>query len=395
MLAFLLFAVSIFTNFEGGSLGKVERVSKTHLRCAVVGEVDQEKRNRQASWYYFRVDGARGRTLTIDLIDLPGEYNYQPNRGAITEGMTPFYSEDQKTWRPLLTSEYDAKTPMMRLTIKTRSNSVWIAALPPYTQQHLTTLLKELAGRSELRSQIVGKTVGGRDITLLTITDPATPDAGKKVVWLMARQHAWESFTSWVCEGALRFLLSPNESARRIRRETIFKIFPMGDPDGVARGGVRYNARGFDFNRNWDADDSDQTPEITAQRRAVFDWLDKGGKIDLFLTLHNTDPAEYLDGPPDAEKDVQDLVERFYKALVELTSFSPTRRPQVIKASTTEGMKGRMNVVQGLYLARKVPGFLIEQRVSNNPKLGRVATVEDRLQFGAALVTAILRTIGG
>jgi hypothetical protein len=393
MLAFLLFAISIFTNFDGGSLGKVEHVTKTHLRCAVIGEVDQDKRNRQASWYYFRLDGGRGRTLTIDLVDLPGEYNYQPNRGAITEGMTPFYSEDQKVWKPLLTSEYDKQTPMLRVKIRPRKNSVWIAALPPYTHQHLKTLLAGFAGRPELRTESVGKTVGGREMTVLTVTDPATPEAGKKVVWLMARQHAWESYTSWVCEGALRFLLSSGETARRIRRETIFKIFPVGDPDGVARGGVRYNANGFDLNRNWDAEDSDRIPEITTQRRAVLAWLDGGHKIDLFLTMHNTDPAEYLDGPPASEPEIQALTERFYQTLTSQTTFSPTRRPHDVKASTTEGMKGRMNVVQGLYHGRKIPGFLLEQRVSHNPKLNRIATVEDRLQFGAGLVEAIWRTV--
>ena len=53
--------ITIRTDFEGGSLGKVEQVSETSFRCAVAGQADQNGRNRQASWYYFRLDGAKGR----------------------------------------------------------------------------------------------------------------------------------------------------------------------------------------------------------------------------------------------------------------------------------------------------------------------------------------------
>jgi hypothetical protein len=43
----------------------------------------------------------------------------------------------------------------------------------------------------------------------------------------------------------------------------------MCDPDGVARGGVRFNAFGYDLNRNWDASDEKRTPVIAARRRSA------------------------------------------------------------------------------------------------------------------------------
>jgi hypothetical protein len=48
---------TLTTNFEAGSIGKIVWVSGKHLRCAVLGEVDQDQRNRQPSWFYFRLDG--------------------------------------------------------------------------------------------------------------------------------------------------------------------------------------------------------------------------------------------------------------------------------------------------------------------------------------------------
>ncbi len=94
MLPLLLAAVTIHTNFEGGSLGRVEQVSETYFRCAVKGQADQEGRNRQANWYYFRLDGAGGRPVTMDLTELTGEYNYRP-ANAVTRDTYPVYRSNR------------------------------------------------------------------------------------------------------------------------------------------------------------------------------------------------------------------------------------------------------------------------------------------------------------
>ena len=215
MLALALLAVSLNWNFEGGSLVRAERVSETHWRCHVHGETDQDNRNRQASWYFFRVDNARGRELTLDIVDLPGEYNYQPNRGAITRDTPPFYSEDEHTWRPVDNVEFDDAEPRMRLRLKPHSDHLWIAHVPPYTARNLAELLADVGRSPHLESASAGRSAGGRDIPLLTITDRSVPDASKKVLWLMFRQHAWEAGSSWAGDGLIRFLTFGDETAAR------------------------------------------------------------------------------------------------------------------------------------------------------------------------------------
>jgi hypothetical protein len=382
MLFLALLAASIHADFEGGSIGRVDRVSEGHYRCAVRGETDQDQRNRQASWYYFRVDGAAGNPTIIDLVDLPGEYNYAPNRGAITKDTIPVYSEDGTTWRHFSEIEYNSEVPYLRLRFTPKSARFWVAHVPPYTNHNLADLLRT---NPNLRREVIGKSAGQRDLELLTITDPAVPDVGKRVVWLMFRQHSWEAGSSWVGEGAIRFLLSPQ--AAPIRRTTIFKIFPMCDPDGVARGGVRFNANGYDLNRNWDVADPKLMPEIAVQRRAILEWIDSGKRIDIFLTLHNTETSEYLDGPPGTE--FASVTNRLYEALRDKTTFAPTREPRAAERTTTAGKPGRMTVVQGLYHDRKIRAFLMEQRISFNPKLKRLPAVEDRLTFGGELVRVL------
>lgn len=392
MLALLLAAITVNANFEAGSVGKVEAVSPHHFRCPVVGESDQDQRNRQASWYYFRLDSLPATEVIIELTDLAGEYNYRAGTHPVSRRTRPVYSYDNRTWRHFSDREveWDQEQLRLRLRFRPERRRMWIAHVPPYTTADLRRLLGELRSHPHLRSEVAGKTVQGRDMTLLTITNPATPEADKKVIWLMFRQHAWEAPTSHVCEGALRFLLSRDPQAARLRDEVVWKIFPMADPDGVARGGVRFNAHGYDLNRNWDAVDPVKMPEIAAQRKAILDWVDSGKRIDLFMAFHNTESAEFIEGPiREDDTRFRRLAERTLRLLSETTSFHPTRSLGASGPSTTPGQPGRMAVYQGLYHERKIPALLMEQMVEYNAKLGRLPATEDRLRFGAELVRAL------
>jgi zinc carboxypeptidase len=214
--------------------------------------------------------------------------------------------------------------------------------------------------------------VEGRDLLLWTIGKPD----GKKTVWLMFRQHAWESGSSWTGDGAIRALLAD----AALRAGVHWKIFPIADPDGVAHGGVRFNRNGYDLNRNWDVQDARLMPEIFAQRSAIASWLRAGNSVDLFFTLHNTETAEYLDGPAGP------LAEDFFQTLKSQTTFDPSRP---LSAVSPNSQRGRANVVQALVTELKIPAFLMEQRIAYNARLKRLPQISDRTNFGRELVHAI------
>jgi Zinc carboxypeptidase len=257
-------------------------------------------------------------------------------------------------------------------------------------------LRADVINHPEFHEQVIGKTVMGRNLVLWTIAS-GSEDHNKATVWLMFRQHSWEAGSSWTGEGAVRALLRDDEQARRLRRFLTWKIFPLCDPDGVARGGVRFNATGFDLNRNWDVIDQRRMPEIAAQREAVRAWLAKGHKVAMYFSLHNTETGEYLEGPPQSETESgsRPLAERFFEILSSETSFAPTAPLRYADVTTAPGMTGRMTVVQGLYHDFKIPAFLMEQRISLNPKLGHLPEVDDRMAFGAELVKAIGKAVDG
>jgi murein tripeptide amidase MpaA len=376
--------IAVRTNFEGGNIGRVEVVSPAHLRCAVRGQADQDGRNRQANWYYFELANLPRGPVIIDLVNLAGEYNYRVPAYSVTKGTRPVYSYDGLRWTHFGDGqvEWDNGEPHLRLRFTPQRRGMWIAHVPPYTGRNLRALLAAFASSPYLQRQMAGRSVEGREIPLLSITDPRTRAAEKRVLWLMFRQHAWETGSSWVGEGAIRFLLSGDPRAAEIRNRSVFKIFPVCDPDGVASGAVRYNRHGYDLNRNWDTVDPKTMPEIAAQRKAVLEWVDGGHRLDLFLSLHNTESGEYLEVPAAFRA----LGERAFRRLSETTTFNPT---SPLRDVTMDAARGRMTVDQGLFSDRKLPAMLMEQMVEYNSRLGRCPTAEDRMEFGAALVRAL------
>lgn len=380
-------SIFIDWNFEGGSLAKAERTGPAAFRCHVNGQVDQDGRNRQASWYYFRVNGAKGRSLKFTMVDLSGEYNYQPNAGAITGDTLPFYSPDGFHWLPVEEASYDASGPALTYKVDMPSDHVWVAHTPPYTLANFQALRDDFAHNPDVIIETIGRSVEGREIPLVTITDRATEDKNKKVIWLMFRQHAWESGSSWTGEGLMRFVSSADPIATQIRRESVVKIMPLCDPDGVFHGTVRFNRYGFDLNRNWDVVDPIKMPEITAERKAISDWVKSDRHIDFFLTLHNDEYNEYLDGPPDQRWSA--VLQKVGNNWSSGKTFAPTEKSSLIAVTTTEGKPGRMNVVQGLSHDFGLPAFEVEMRITKHPKLGRRPNVQDRILAGCELIQAI------
>jgi len=380
------------TNFESGSLGKIEVLSDSHFVCSVRGEYNEAGRNRQANWYFFRMDNVLGRDITIELADLVGEYNNRPGSHAVTKDTRPLFSYDLRTWQPFDAMDWDEKNVRAILHFRPARDRLWIAHIQPYTTRDLQRLLDSATSSPHLRVEAIGKTAQGRDLLLLTVTDFARPDAGKKAVWLIARQHSWETGGSFVAEGAIRFVLSDDPEARRLRERVVFSFIPMADPDGVARGGVRFNGNGYDVNRHWaevdlrDPKYLEAMPEIWYMKKAIVNYVKSARPIDLLLYLHNEEYNDWIGGPPTDDAAYQKLAERFFDLLVKETTFDAAKDSRV----RPEGLSGTS---QALYEAAGVPALVMEQKVSMSKRLGRYPTAADRLEFGKGLIRCMARAV--
>ena len=375
--------------FEGASLGKIEKLGDANFRLHVEGQSDERGRNRQTTWFYFRMDQTAGRELTLTFTDWVGEYNDRPGACPMGPTLRPVFSYDGETWEHFRDLVWDAEKKESTLKFKPARDTVWLAHIPPYPHTKLLKLLGDVDRSPHARVEAIGKTALGRDLHLVTVTDFAQPDEGKKVVWLQARQHAWEAGTSFVMEGALRFVTSGAPAAQALRERVIFKFTPMMDPDGCALGKVRFNTHGWDVNRHWDKVDLRDPrwlrlmPEIWYVKKAIL-AAHAERPIGLMVNLHNTETAEYLDTMVDDEAG-QAKFQRLFAKLVTETTFDPSRKLGLALAPG--------NTTNVLWKERGVPVALMELRIGPSAKLGRLPTTADWLEFGRGLVEAMAETV--
>ena len=82
--------------------------------------------------------------------------------------------------------------------------------------------------------------------------------------------HPGESNSSFVMKGIIDFLTSEdNIEAIILRRNFVFKIIPMINPDGVVYGNYRSSLSGFDLNRVWKKPNQTLFPEVFAIKSLV------------------------------------------------------------------------------------------------------------------------------
>jgi hypothetical protein len=380
--------VTFSTAFEGGSIGLIEKLGETTFRVHVRGQQDERGRNRAATWYCVRMDHVRGRELTITLTDFVGEYNDVLGSTPMNDKIRPAMSEDGQTWGHAEDMSWDSQKKEATVRLKPRRDSVWLATQPMYTHSRFVALVDEIKQSTFARVETIGKSVQGRELVLITVTDFATPDADKKTIWLQARQHAWEGGTSYVAEGALRFAMSDTPEAKKLRTENVCVFTPMVAVDGCAIGLPRFNVHGYDPNRHWDEVNLrdkrylEMMPEVWYFKKAILNHVARGGRIDLMLNMHNTETGEYVATQAD---DAQSLARMtaMYDRLLAGTSFDPSQ-PQ--KLRTSERASGNTN---WLYQEARIPVMLMEQRIGFSPKLNRWPKVSDRLEFGPLLLQAM------
>jgi len=132
---------------------------------------------------------------------------------------------------------------------------------PWYNYADYLRFLKALPDHPHLKKTRLGASDGGREHWELTITDPDVSPQSKQTIFWHAREHAYETFSSYAMEGLVAYLLS--DTARDARRRYQFVLYPMTNVDGVAEG-YEYRS-GYDYPQ----------PRATATAKLAFDAIDR------------------------------------------------------------------------------------------------------------------------
>lgn len=92
----------------------------------------------------------------------------------------------------------------------------------------------------------------------------------KPGIFVSARVHPGETASSYMVHGLVAFLLQPrNPHARALRNAFVWKIIPMLNPDGVARGHFRLDQFGVNLNRAYARPHPRWQPSIYAAKAVL------------------------------------------------------------------------------------------------------------------------------
>lgn len=86
---------------------------------------------------------------------------------------------------------------------------VYFSYAIPYGFSNLTQFLSHAleSQSSKVKFKAIATTLGGNDVNLLQISSPDVV-SGKKIIWVLGRQHPGETTGSFMMEGIIDYLLS-------------------------------------------------------------------------------------------------------------------------------------------------------------------------------------------
>ncbi|XP_054266255.1 cytosolic carboxypeptidase-like protein 5 [Macrosteles quadrilineatus] len=314
---------TFISNFDSGNLARVEEVTKpssdkggndvgapdfefniwTQPDCA-----GTEFENESRTWFHFGIKGGTPFALVkLNMVNL----NRQSK--MYSQGMAPVFriSPGRSSWerirdKPTFNTEDNVFTMSFKYrTLENLRSITYFAFTYPYSYSELQTSLSLIDSKLLSNSkpqprpddiyyhrEPVCYSLEGRRVELLTIssyhnisaereprlanlfpdTDVPRPFqfTNKKVVFLSARVHPGETPSSFVLNGVLTMLLNKDDvSAQVLRRLYVFKLIPMLNPDGVARGHYRTDTRGVNLNRVYNNPSPTLHPSIYAARSLI------------------------------------------------------------------------------------------------------------------------------
>ncbi len=264
----------VSSQFDSGNIEVIDQSDPSAVRLRIRRDAGQD----HFQWFYFRVTGARGTPLTL-RIENAGQASYpegfQEYRAAVTYDRVHFGRVD---------TQFDGK--VLTLCDTPRLDTVYYSYFAPYSLERHADLVGYAASQPHVEYERLGASVEGRDMDLLRIGQPAP---GKKVCWIIARQHPGETMAEWLVEGLLHRLLDEDDPvASALLHKAVFFVVPNMNPDGSYRGHLRNNAAGMNLNRAWAQPTMERSPEVFLVRQKM-----EATGVDFFLDVHGDEGLPY------------------------------------------------------------------------------------------------------
>jgi hypothetical protein len=206
-------------------------------------------------------------------LDLSGDgrrtdYDTKPESGMPLRDFV-FIQAPNRDWK-----QVDGSTDrwLANVSFPAEPGETRVGLSPWYSYADFLRFIQSLPTHPHLAKKQLARSDGGREHWELVITDPDVAAESKQKIFWQAREHAYETYSSFAMEGLVKFLLS--DEAKEFRRRFIIVLHPMTNVDGVAQG--------FEYRGGYDFPD----PQGTATGRLTFEAIDRW-RPDVAVAWHN------------------------------------------------------------------------------------------------------------
>lgn len=284
---FLVWIMAVVTAGHGSLSADVKVDADFSGGSVVVEELDEDERRLRfrpmaypykgwACWWHFKVTGLRADETW--KFALNGSGFAAPARASL--------SVDGKNWRHTEKGSRAGKLLTYELVVP--AETLWLAWGPPFTLADSQALVEKVA-QADVGAKAFELCKSNEGLSVPALKWEPEGGAEQPVLWIQARQHAWESGSSWVCRGFVEWLASENQTARAMREKARVYVAPVMDADNVERGAGGKNQTPHDHNRDWG--DKPRYAEVAAAQ-AWIRLLNEKRNFTLFLDLHNPGPGD-------------------------------------------------------------------------------------------------------
>ena len=221
--------VEVLSGFEGANPQTQDGIVPIGERMFRITPVLGEKESY--SYYYRFLTKVVNHALTPKDIEL---IIYWPELGERGYMNPYYYYGDIGNWHWTYASIRDSEA---KIHITVPPGTTYVGVLPGYSYSHLQNVLSELGKNNPyIDKRVEGKSQKGLNIWYAKITDKSVPSENKRNIFITARNHPYETSSSYVIEEIMKWLISDDSEARSARRKYEFHVIPMCNPDGVVDG---------------------------------------------------------------------------------------------------------------------------------------------------------------
>lgn len=282
----------IDSDFEGASV-RVLEVNQDEGRVVIMPGGDPQ-RGWPAWWCFRATQLSEGQSLTVRV--MPSLRVLPAGRSGAGQPLSARWAlPDQAAWstdgtRWKQTEPGSTEQGGMTYRLTAVSSDMFIAWGPLATPSTMNEWLDQSAASHDfVQTFELATTLENRPVRGIRIASGIKPINARPVVWIHARQHAWESGSSWVARGVGDWMTGSSPAAIRLRDNALIYIVPIMDVDRVTTGDGGKESVPHDHNRDWS--DDPRYPEVAAVQNRIRQWVVQD-RFAVFVDLHNPGPGD-------------------------------------------------------------------------------------------------------